>query len=292
MRWAMNQITLRGGSRQPPDDLRRELAAVRAGGWMAIEVWVAHWDHFISRHGLAGARRALDESGLTAVGGCGAGAAFFVTPEHRAAALDQLQRRLELCQALGARHLVVSPGFTEPAEPSMAAFDLAVENLRAAGELAARFGVRLGIECLAAARLVRSQAAAVALARRVAHPAVGVIVDTYHFYAGMSKTEDLDLLRADPSLLTFVHISDVPASKLRELWTVPDRELPLPEGEGGIPNAQLLAGIRALGYDGEVSLELFSPAFESRWRDDPEGVSRQAYLACLALSERAGCHAV
>ena len=288
MRWAMNQITLHGGSRLPPDDLARDLAAVRAGGWTAIEVWPAHWD---DRNGLTGARRALDDSGLVAVGGCGAGAAFFVAPEQRKEALEQLEQRLELCQALGAPHLVVSPGFTDPAEPSMAAFELAAENLRAAGDLAANYGVRLGIECLAAARLVRSQSAAIELTRRVAHPAVGVIVDTYHLYAGVSKTEDLDLLRDDPSLLTFVHVSDVAAAKLHELWTVPDRDVPLPEGEGGIPNTRLLRAIRALGYDGDVSLELFSAAFEARWREDPAGASREAYRACVALTERAGCNA-
>jgi 4-hydroxyphenylpyruvate dioxygenase len=291
MRWAMNQITLAGGSRRPPEDLPRDLAAVHAGGWRAFEIWPAHWDDWVAANGLAGARRVLDESGLVAVGGCGAGAAFFVGPEHRAAALDQLARRLELCQALGAPHLVVSPGFTEPAEPSAAAFEVAVENLRAAGELAARHGVRLGIECLAAARLVRSQSAAVGLARRVAHPAVGVIVDTYHLYAGVSKTEDLELLRADPALLTFVHVSDVAASKLQELWTVPDREWPLPAGEGGIPNARLLSSIHDLGYDGDVSLELFSAAFEARWRDDPERAAREAYRRCRELTDRAGCPA-
>ena len=131
--------------------------------------------------------------------------------------------------------------------------------------------MRLGIECLAGARLVRSQPAAIALARRVAHQAVGVIVDTYHLYAGVSKTEDLEALRATPDLLTFVHVSDVAGDKLRELWSVPDRELPLPEGAGGIPNAPLLEAVRGLGFDGDLSLGLFSAAFESDWRGDPGG---------------------
>lgn len=82
------------------------------------------------------------------------------------------------------------------------------------------------------------------------------------------------------------------ASKLHELWTVPDRELPLPEAESGIPNARLLATIRGLGYDSDVSLELFSAAFEARWRDDPEGASREAYWRCRDLTARAGCPAV
>src|SRR5438876_623400 len=119
MRWALNQISIAGGSRRPPADLPRDLTAVRAGGWRAVEAWLPHWEPYVGKHGLAGARRALDESDLVAAGGCGAGAAFFIGPDRRAAALAQLERRLEVCQALGAPHLVVSPGFAEPAEPSM-----------------------------------------------------------------------------------------------------------------------------------------------------------------------------
>jgi 2-keto-myo-inositol isomerase len=288
MRWAINQITLNGGSRRAPGDLPADLAAVRAGGWTAIEVWLAHWDGFVARQGMARARRALDASGLVAAGGCGAEVAFFASRGARAASLDRLERRLALCQALGAPHLVVAPGFTEPAEPSPAAFELAVENVRAAGELATRYGVRLGIECLAGARMVRSLSAAVELARRVALAGVGVIVDTYHLYAGISKLEDLELLRGAPAMLTFVHVSDVAGDTLRELWSVADRELPLPPGEGGVPNGRMLTTIRALGYDGDVSLELFSAAFESRWRADPEGAAREAYHACTALTDRLG----
>jgi sugar phosphate isomerase/epimerase len=50
----------------------------------------------------------------------------------------------------------------------------------------------------------------------------------------------------------------------------------------------MLTTIRALGYDGDVSLELFSAAFESRWRADPEGAAREAYHACTALTDRLG----
>ena len=122
----------------------------------------------------------------------------------------------------------------------------------------------------------------------MAHPAVGVLVDTYHLYAGVSKTEDLDALRATPGLLTFVHVSDVAADTPRELWAVPDRELPLPGDAGGIPNARLLAAVRDLGFDGDVSLELFSARFEARWHADRVGASRQAYHACRDLTDRIG----
>jgi 4-hydroxyphenylpyruvate dioxygenase len=283
MRWALNQISIAGGSRRPPADLPRDLRALRAGGWRAVEVWLAHGDGYAAAHGLAPARRLLDESGLVAAGACGGAPFFFAEGAALRQALDELRRRLEMCQALGVPHLVVAPGFTEPAAPSVAALDRTAENVRAAGEAAAAYGVRLGIECLAAARLIRSLPVALDLARCAALPNVGVVVDTYHLYAGVSKTEDLDALRDDPWRLFFVHISDVAASKPRELWTVPDRVLPGGADGGGVPNARLLAAVQALGFDGDVSLELFDTGFEAAWAADPVAAAREAYARCAAL---------
>ena len=63
MRWAISQVSLHGGSRAapPPEEMPAKLAALLEGGWRAIEVWLAHWDPFIERHGLKAARRLLGE---------------------------------------------------------------------------------------------------------------------------------------------------------------------------------------------------------------------------------------
>ena len=198
MRWAMNQITLHGGSRQAPDDLAGDLTALRAGGWRAVEAWLPQWDGYLERHGLAAARPLLDGSGLQTAGGCGlgdGGSLFFSQGEALERVHDALARRLEQCAAL-------------------------------------------------------------------------------------SKTEDLELLRREPGRLFFVHVSDVDAVTPRDLWTVPDRTLP---GSGGVPNAMLLERIRGLGYDEDLSLELFNAEFETRWCDDPVAAGRLAYARCTAL---------
>ncbi|MBI3974621.1 MAG: sugar phosphate isomerase/epimerase [Chloroflexi bacterium] len=282
MKWAINQITLAGGSRRPPDDLPRDLAAIRAGGWRAIEVWLPHWDNTFERLGPA-ARRLLDDAGLVAAGGCGfgdGGSLFFSRGEARRRAHDSLARRLEQCQALGASHLVVAPGFELPVRPSPGNLETAAESLRTAAETAARHGVRLGVEFLAGARLVSTLPTAAALAERAAHPNVGIVVDTYHLFAGLSKTEDLELVQGKPARLFFVHVSDVDGTKPRDLWRVADRVVP---GAGGIPNAMLVERVRAVGYDGDISLELFDAGFEARWQEDASAAARLAYERCIAV---------
>jgi 2-keto-myo-inositol isomerase len=277
VRWCFNQIT---AGRQAPADPGRDLAAIRQGGWQAIELWLRHWDGYIERHGLPAARRQLDQAGLPAAGACAQADLFFSIDDDRQRAWDGLRRRLEQCQALGATHLVITPGAPRPApgqaprRPVVADLDPAAEHLRAAGDLAAGYAVRLGIEFLKMSWFVNNLPTALRLAQKVDHPNVGVVVDTFHLYAGLSKVEDLDLLAPDPGGLSFVHANDVPATTPRELLTDPDRVLP---GEGDFPLGAIFERMQRLGYQGYVSLELFNEAFAARWSEDPLAASRLAY---------------
>ena len=282
----LNQITL--GRTPPPDlaHLAHDLAAVRAGGWPAIELWLRHWDGIAPDGSWAAAKRVLDEAGLVAAGGCGQPGLFFASGKDVPRSRDDLRRRLEQCQALGAPHLVVTPGPVQAGTQLTAAdLDRAAENLRAAGEMAAPFGMRLGIEFLKGARLVNNLPTALRLVEMVGHPNVGVLVDTFHLYAGLSKLEDLDALAAHPERLFFVHVDDVPASIPRELWTDPDRVLP---GEGSLPLPAIFDAIGRTNYAGYVSLELFNEAFAARWADDPAAASRAAYASVVPLLSKQG----
>jgi 4-hydroxyphenylpyruvate dioxygenase len=274
MRPCLNQVT---AGRAAPNDLAAQLTAIRSGGWEALELWLPHWDPLLETHSLGAARRLLDEAGLQAVGACAQTGLLFAPGARLHEFRDQLARRLEQCAALGAGHLVVTPGPAQlPERPSVAALETAADNLRAAAERAAAHGVRLGIEFLKGARLVNNLPTALWLADRVDHPAIGVVLDTFHLYAGPSKLEDLALLQHSPERLFFVHVNDVPAGKPRELWTDADRVLP---GDGAVPVGAILAAIRDAGYAGYASLELFNEAFASRWASDPVGASSHAYRA-------------
>jgi 2-keto-myo-inositol isomerase len=273
----LNQIT---AGQRPPRDIARDLAAMREGGWEAVELWLRHWDAVFDGDGLGAARRLIDNAGLVAAGACAQPGVFFSEGDERRRYEVELARRLEQCHALGAPHLVVTPGAAlAPATASLDELDRAADRLRTAADLAAGFGVRLGIEFLKGSRLVSTLPTALTLAQRTAHPNVGVVLDTFHLYAGVSKLEDLALLAKDPGRLSFVHLNDVPDAQPRELWTDADRVLP---GDGSLPLAAIRAGIRSVGYQGYVSLELFNAAFASRWDEDPVGAARQALRHCAS----------
>jgi sugar phosphate isomerase/epimerase len=249
---------------------------MREGGWEAVELWLRHWDAVFDEGGLGAARRLVDDAGLVVAGACAQPGVFFSEGDERRRYEVELARRLEQCHALGAPHLVVTPG-PAPATVSPDELDRAADRLRTAADLAAGFGVRLGIEFLKGARLVSTLPTALTLARRAAHPNVGVVLDTFHLYAGVSKLEDLALLAEGPHLLSFVHLNDVPETQPRELWVDADRVLP---EDGSLPLDAIRSAIRSAGYRGYVSLELFNAAFASRWDDDPVGAARQALGRC------------
>src|SRR5688500_7262863 len=269
----LNQITL---GRTPPPSLggvARDLGAMHEAGWPAVELWLRHWDALIAADGMAAARRALDDSGLVVAGGCAQPGLLFSKGDELQRYRDELRLRLEQCQALGAPHLVVTAGPAQSQDP-LTADNLkeAAANLRMASDLASDYGVRLGIEFLKGVRLVNNLSTALHLAELVGRENVGVLLDPFHFYAGLSKMEDLEGVVAQPGRLFFVHVNDVPASP-RELWADADRVLP---GTGCVPLGAIFDSLARSGYGGYVSLELFSSAFAARWSDDPRAAARDA----------------
>jgi 2-keto-myo-inositol isomerase len=104
------------------------------------------------------------------------------------------------------------------------------------------------------------------------------MLDCYHFWSGLSKFEDLDLLR--PGELAHVHFQDVPDMP-RELLDTTTRIIP---GDGIAPLRRILHKLSEKGYAGPLSVELFLPEFQKadpyetarRIREKAEAVMRQA----------------
>jgi sugar phosphate isomerase/epimerase len=96
------------------------------------------------------------------------------------------------------------------------------------------------------------------LVRAANHPNVKVMLDTYHFWGGISKFEDLDLLRDGE--LHHLHFEDVPATPPREIQGQPHRAFP---GEGIAPLRRIVEVLKKKGYAGPASFESFNPEVQS-----------------------------
>jgi sugar phosphate isomerase/epimerase len=249
-----------------------DVIAYAAAGWPGLEVWLTKLETHLQKNSVDQTRRLLQDRGLTLAAASYQGGLLLSQGEQRRAHLDDLRRRLDLCQGFGIPTLLVPADFAERLEPGGVA--RAIASLAEAARWAEAFDVRLALEFRGRAPFCSNLATAAALVAACGTPAVGVALDVFHYYTGPSKFEDLAALR--PQDLAFVQVSDV-AGLPRELATDADRILP---GDGDFQLGPILQHLRAAGYDGWVSLELFNPTL---WQVPAAQVAELGHAAMRRL---------
>ena len=176
--------------------------------------------------------------------------------DQRLKNLEELKWKVEMAQAIGADRLVTpSAGAGTYTEDD---YKRGVDNMREAAEVAKPFGVTLMLEHARTSRFAGSLPTALKLVRETNHPNYRVMMDTYHFWGGISKFEDLQLLRDGE--LHHQHFEDVPADPPREIQGQPHRKFP---GEGIAPLRRIIEVLKAKKYAGAVSFETFNPEVQA-----------------------------
>jgi 4-hydroxyphenylpyruvate dioxygenase len=182
---------------------------------------------------------------------------FEAMPEpQRRRNLDRAERKFDVMQALGTDLLLVCSNVNPAAidEPQRAAADLAEM-----AEQARRRGLRVGYEALAWGRHVKRWRQAWHIVETADHPALGLIIDSFHTLALGDDFSDIATLPADK--LFFVQLADAPELSMDVLsWSRHFRNFP---GQGYLPVAAFLQAALACGYRGPLSLEIFNDEFRS-----------------------------
>ncbi len=255
---------------------RRSLEGYGKAGVRLVELIPAHVDEFVRTEGMPAARRLLSDLGLKAVSG--GGVRGLAEPgAQRAQAIEELKHRLEVTAEIGIDRIVCPCIST--AKFSLDDYQRAVENLREAGEIAKPFHIVLMPEFSRGSTLIGTLPTALRVTRQVAHPNVKPMFDFYHFWAGLSKLEDLAGIRDGE--IHHVHFQDVPDMP-RELLDSTSREIP---GNGVSPLVPILKSLRKKGYAGPLSVELFLPRFQ---QGDPYEVASEIARKAGAVMRKAG----
>jgi sugar phosphate isomerase/epimerase len=260
-----------------PASFAEDVAAYADGGCTAMEVWLTKLEKHLETHSAAETRRLLEERHMTLAAASYQGGLLLSQGEQRRAHSDHFRRRLDLCQQFKIPTLLVVADFVEAVD--RASLERAVVSLKQAAQWAAGFEIRLALEFRARTTFCSSLDTALALVGQCGEPNVGINFDVFHYYTGPSKLEDLRLLT--PATLAFVQLSDL-AGTPRELATDADRILP---GDGDFQLKPLLEQLRALGYDGWVSLELMNPTL---WNTKASHVAELGMMALRRLLEDDG----
>ncbi len=179
----------------------------------------------------------------------------------RAAAFDKADRFFDFAAGLGAGMVMMT---SNTDEESVADPDTLAADLNDLGDMAAARGLKLAYEALAWGRHLYDYRQARDLVLHADHPAVGLVLDTFHIFA---RGLDLAPITDIPAERIFlVQISDSTMMDLDYInWSRQYRVLP---GQAAFALDEFTAALKQTGYDGIVSLECFSESL----RTPPPGV--------------------
>ena len=143
--------------------------------------------------------------------------------------------------------------------------------LRAMNDIAVPLGVKLAFEFLGFPWCaVRTVEQAWEIVDTINLPTVGMVIDTCHFFAGGSTLESIKQI--DAQKLAVFHINDVePLRVPKEKIEDANRLFP---GDGVIPLQDIVGAVRATGFDGVASVEIFRPEY---WQREPASVAKAAH---------------
>jgi sugar phosphate isomerase/epimerase len=257
-----------------PCTFAEDVTAYADAGCTGLEVWLTKLETHLETHTTSETQRLLQDRGITLAAAAYQGGLLLSQGEQRKAHYDHFRRRLDLCQQLGIPTLLVVADFVDQVDQT--SLERSLVSLKQAAQWAAGFDVRLALEFRGSATFCSSLDTALALVEQCGEPNVGVNLDAFHYYTGPSKFEDLALLT--PQNLAFVQLADV-AGVPRELATDGDRVLP---GDGDFQLVPMVEQLRAIGYDGWVSLELMNPTL---WQTKASQVAELGMMALQRLLE-------
>ncbi len=192
--------------------------------------------------------------------------------------LDRAERKFDLMHELGVDLMLLCSNVQADA---LGDNETLVGDLGQIAERAGARGLRVGYEALAWGRHVKTWRQVWSLVQQVDHPALGVILDSFHTLAlGDDPSGIIDI---PGERIFFVQLADAPLLAMDVLeWSRHFRCFP---GQGGFDLASFLAPVLQAGYSGPLSLEVFNDGFRAA---PPRGIAADGLRALRHLEEKTG----
>ncbi|RZM01479.1 MAG: sugar phosphate isomerase/epimerase and 4-hydroxyphenylpyruvate domain-containing protein [Variovorax sp.] len=232
--------------------LRQKLEAIAAAGFDGIELFEADFINFKGTAAELG--RIASDLGLS-IDLYQPFRDFEGMPEPQfRRSLERAERKFDLMQAMGAP-LVLCCSNTSALtidDPALAA-----SQLHELAERAARRGLRVGFEALAWGRKTSLYGQAWDIVRRADHPALGLILDSFHTLS--LKDDPAGIADIPGDKIFFLQMADAPLMEMSVLqWARHHRSFP---GQGDFAVVDFFVQTLRAGYTGPLSLEIFNDVF-------------------------------
>lgn len=254
-------------------------------GYDAVEPWVSEVNDFVKGGGtLKELRKRFADAGLKVPDVIGFAEWIVEDEARRKKGLEQAKRDMELAAEIGCPRIAAppvgatggaskrdDPKFTQPVIDLVAAAD----RYAALVDAGARAGVTPVVEVWGFSKTLRRLGEALLVAVESGRAKGCVLPDVYHLYKGGSDFAGLSLLSG--AAIGIFHVNDYPKIA-RDKIADADRVYP---GDGVAPLKDVFAALRAVGYGGFVSLELFNRDY---WKQDPLEVAKTGLAKLKAVA--------
>jgi len=256
---------------------RKSLEGWAKAGIKFVEITDVMLDEFLKTDTVAAAKRVIADLGLTPVSSAAVLPDIWIPGEARAASLDTWKRRCEQFATIGLEK-IYCPSITNR-RVTADDFKATPGCIRETGDIAKQFNLVAMIEFARTSTHLSTLRSSLMVIREAAHSNVRPMLDFFHFWSGMSKFEDLDLIR--PGEIAHVHFQDI-LDTPRELIDNNGRVIP---GDGNAPIVAILKKLQEKQYAGPLSVELFLMELQ---QGDPYEVASRIKQKCEAVMRKAG----
>jgi sugar phosphate isomerase/epimerase len=258
--YCFNTSTIRGQKL----DLPAQIDVVAAAGYSAAELWVDDIEAFVKKGGsIRDLAHRIRDRGLTIPSTISFFSWLCADTARRKQGIEQAKREMDLVRRLGATRIAAPPaGATE------SRLDLleAARRYRELVDLGSALGVTPQLELWGFSKSLSRIGEVACVAMECGHPDACLLLDVYHIYKGGSDFHALQFLNG--AKMHVLHMNDYPAAPARDRITDAARVFP---GEGVAPLGMILRTLRAVGFRGFLSLELFNRDY---WKQDPHLMAR------------------
>ena len=242
-----------------PQPLLEKIRLTADAGFSAIELWINDVYEHVGRGGeVRDLEKALADHGLAVPSMIALRQWGEASELEYPLMLEEARRRMELAIRLDADYVVATP--PREACPQAQLVDRYGDLL----ELGRQVGIRPTFEYVSFFGSVSTLDQALSIVRQVGDDDATLIADAFHTW-NSNSTQKL-LAEIPASQLSHYHIDDAAAGIPAGEQTDPDRVM---IGDGVIDLETELAMLRAIGYQGYISLELFNRGL---WQQDPADV--------------------
>ena len=251
-------------------NLMTSLSVANEAGFKGVEIVASKLDDYLDQGFTAeDLSQALKEKNLTALSINDICHIESPRPEALEKMLEQAKRYSEVAEIIGCKYIQLVPLVELNDKSWEEILDITSSNVKKICDIGAEHGVSFQLEAVAWSPF-RSLKRGMALIEKVGKDNLGMVVDTWHFWAAGETTPE-EVAKMDPTLIYNIHFCDGKKGEADTVWD----ETKLRGyyfGEADIPLKEYSDAIKASGYKNWWSVELVS---SKHWEMDAIEVAKR-----------------